>query len=122
MEEKVQRPEIGQLIALDVARHQMAEVPLDALRGNFPRESWIVALVIRDHADVARVALITGARMRDAGKWNLQAKVILARWLSRAPAAPDCSIEQKTARATCLIKEAGIIFLGSDDGTFANGR
>ena len=61
LQDKIQRAEVGQFVTFDLAFHEVAEMALDAFRGNFAQKDRIVGFVVSDYADVTGVALIAGA-------------------------------------------------------------
>ncbi len=60
MQEEVERAEVGELEALHLPLHHIAEVLLDPLGRQGLREELVVLGFVGDHADVGRVTLVSG--------------------------------------------------------------
>src|SRR5207244_12331167 len=75
MQQKIERAEIRQLEALDLALHHFPEVGLYTRGRHFPQQNREIFLLPRDHADVGGVALIAGARVRNTRKRRLHSKI-----------------------------------------------
>ena len=76
VQQEIQRTQIRQLEALHGPFHQFAEVRLHAAGGHLADQIGVVALIEGDDADVARVALVAGARMGDAGERNFHEIIV----------------------------------------------
>src|ERR1035437_5392844 len=68
VQEEIQGAEVGQFEALDGTLYEIAEVAFDAFGGDFASEHGIVGFAEGDDADVAGVALVAGAGMRELGE------------------------------------------------------
>src|SRR5215475_915240 len=65
MQQEIERVQIRQLVAFDLALADSGEVSFDALRGDFADEYRVMLRFERDQSDVGRVAFVAGTRVRD---------------------------------------------------------
>src|SRR5207237_4066711 len=64
VQQEVQRPEVRQLVALDVPFDHPLEMACDSGGGHLLHQNGIVLGPVRDEPDVRRIALVSGPRMR----------------------------------------------------------
>jgi hypothetical protein len=65
MQQEIERVQVGQLKALDLAFADSGEVSFDALGGDFAREYRVMLGFERDQADVGSVAFVPRSRVSD---------------------------------------------------------
>ena len=58
-EDKVQSADVRQLVPDDFPPHQIAIQCPDAFNSDLVSEDWVVAFVVRNHANIRRVAFVT---------------------------------------------------------------
>ena len=75
MQQEVQRAQVRQLIPFHIPRHQVSEVPFDALGGEFLNQDGIKPFFPGDHPNVAGVSLVAGPGMRKTGKRDSHANI-----------------------------------------------
>src|SRR5262245_42659131 len=68
MQQKIERVQIRQFVALDLAFTDSGEVSFDALGGDLADEDRVMLRFERDQADVGRVAFVARTRMCDFDK------------------------------------------------------
>jgi len=79
VEQEIERPEVGQFEALDLALDKVTEVAFHAVGGHFAGEVGVVPLVVGDDTDVARVAFVAGAGVGDVSESDSHG-LIVAGW------------------------------------------
>src|SRR5262245_5163994 len=71
MQQEIERVQIWQFVAFDLAFADSGEMPFDALGGDFTDKDRVMLRFERDQADVGRVAFVARSRMSDFDKLYL---------------------------------------------------
>src|SRR5207247_4368282 len=65
VEDEVEGPEVGELVALDLAAHDPLEMLCNARNRQFSPDQIVSVIAKDEHAHVARIALVTRSRVSD---------------------------------------------------------
>ena len=68
--DEIQRGNVGQFVADDLAFDNTGKMRLHALAGHLRKQQRIMLLVIGDHGDVGGIALVAGAGMGDLAQFH----------------------------------------------------